>query len=394
MVTLKEVIEMLFVTLRYKMTVTALFFPFVAFTLIGCNQTSSDSAGDKEEIKTVLVKVLGRADMDEVLSYVADLKPFTEVKIYSQVPDRILYFPWNDGDVVKVGQRVALIRKKGIDKGLEQLAAQLEALDVQIENQGRELKRARELLSSGVINQSAFDGINTAYLASLAQKKALQASRGQMSVTADNAEITAPINGIIAGKMLEKGDMAVPQVPLCQILSVDKLKAHLKLIEADVPKVKLKQSVVLHFDAYPDRAFSGQVTNILPYLDNATRTNTVEVTLENLRDSENENYLLKPGMFGLAELVVQKRENVLVVSQSALVLDKRIMEKQKSGELMRKVFVVDEAGTVNARVVRLGIRKHNQYEVLDGVKDGERVVVRGQHGLKDGQKVEIVSPQR
>jgi RND family efflux transporter MFP subunit len=358
----------------------------------GCNSaqgSDEDGASEQEVHKTVMVETIGRMDIAEVLDYVADIQPFAEVRIFSPVPDRILSFPWQDGQEIKRGQRVALIRKEGIDKGLEQIVAQMESLDVQINNLKNELERSKGLLEAGVITKQTFDKIQTSYLSTLAQRKALEASRGQVSVTARNAVITAPIDGIIASKMLETGDMAVPQMPLCRIISIDKLKIKLKVVEADVSKIKLDQEVEISLDAYPEK-FVGKVFAIMPYLDSATRTNSVDVVLDNPKNEAGE-YKLKPGMFGRARIVVEERKGVLVAPEPALLLDKKILDQQKPGQILRKAFIVDEQSVGQKRLVELGARKGSMWEVIKGLAEGEKVVVRGQHGLKDDQKVRIVS---
>lgn len=356
----------------------------------GSGENGDGKGGEAALKKTVRVQTIGRADIADVLSYVADLKPYTEVKIYSPVPDRILYFPWQDGDEIKRGQRIALIRKEGLDKGLEGIVAQMESLDVQIRNLESELERSKGLLAAGVITQATFDKVQTGYLSTLAQRRSLEASRGQLAVTVGNAEITAPIGGVIANKMLEKGDMAVPQVPLCRVLTVDRLKAELKLVEADVAKVRPGMEVKLQFDAYPERPFTGKVTNILPYISTGTRTNTVEVTVDNPVDKKSGHRPLKPGMYGRAELVVAERKGVLVAPEEALLLDNQLLKQQGPDELLRKAFVVADGGVASKRIVRVGVRTGSRYEVLDGLAEGEQIVVRGQHQLKDGQPVEIV----
>jgi RND family efflux transporter MFP subunit len=179
-------------------------------------------------------------------------------------------------------------------------------------------------------------------------------------------------------------------VPLCRIIDVDKLKVQLRLVEADVPKVKVGQEVVLHLDAYPKQTFTGEVAVVLPYLEQHTRTNTVEVTVDNPKQEKTGERLLKPGMFGRAELVVERRKNVLVAPEHALLLDNQILDQQKPGEVLRKAFVVEDGGVARKRIVKLGARKGARWQVLSGLKEGERLIVRGQHGLKDGQRVEIV----
>lgn len=362
-----------------------------AAALPGCKSPAAGAAEEKELAKTVRAETVGREDIEEVLRYVADLQPFAEVRVFSPVPDRILWFPWQDGDSVRRGQRIALIRREGMDKGLEQIQAQIDALDAQIGNLESEIKRGRDLLAAGVITQSVFDRSRTAYLAALAQRKGLEAGKGQLTVSADNAVLNAAIGGVIASKALEPGDLAGVGIPLCRILQVDKLKVALRLVEADVPKVVEGQEVQLRLDAWPKRVFVGKITTILPYLDAGSRTNTVEVTIENPVDADRQERLLKPGMFGRAEIVVDRRTGVLVAPEPALLLDNRLLERSHPGEILRKAFVVDAGGLARRREVRLGARKGSLYEVLDGLAEGERVVVRGQHQLKDGQPVQVVA---
>ncbi len=337
----------------------------------------------------VRARAIARTDMAEVLVYAADLKAYAEVEVFSPVPDRILYFAREDGDEVARGDRIALIRKDGLDKGLEQLVAQAEALDAQIANLARELERNKELLAAEAIPQQAYDQTKTQHLSLIAQRKALEASRAQLAITAGNANVTAPISGVIAGKMLQKGDMAVPQIPLCRILQIDKLKARLALIEADVAKVKLGQAATLELDAYPGQKFPGTVTTIMPFLDPGTRTNTVEVTLENPKDQATGRFLFKPGMFGRVRLVVADKPGVISAPEAALLLDNYLLEEQrKDASELRRAFVVED-GVAKERRVRLGFRQGSLWEVQEGLAEGELIVVRGHHALKDGQRVKI-----
>ncbi|MBI5510274.1 MAG: efflux RND transporter periplasmic adaptor subunit [Deltaproteobacteria bacterium] len=359
-------------------------------SVAACKKSAAEQKDETEE-QSVIVSAIGKEDVAEVLSYVADLRPYAEVKIYSPVPDRILYFPWKDGQEVKRGETIALIRKETLDKGLEQMVAQMESLDAQIHNLESELARSKDLLAAGVITRQVFDQVQTSYLSTKAQRKALEAGRGQLAVTANNAVITAPIAGVIAGKNLETGDLAVPQTPMCQVYDLTKMKASLRLIEADVAKVRLGQQVSLKLDAYPGRLFAGSVTAIMPFLDPATRTNTIEVVIDNPAEPTTGMRALKAGMYGAAEIVVALRKDRVVAPEPSLLLDSNLLAKQRTGETLRKAFVVDAQGVAHVREVTLAARKGSLFEVKTGLNEGDKVVVRGQHGLKDGQKVRVVA---
>lgn len=375
---------------RWVVTLALFCFAAVACTLPSCkNKASQDTAAQAR--KPVMVQEVGRGDITDVLTYPAELLPNAEVRVFSTVPDRILDFPWKDGQEIQRGQRVALIRKEGLDRGLEQIAAQLDGLDAQIRNLDSELGRTRNLADAGVLTQNVLDNVETQYVAMQAQRRALAAGRAQLAVTAGNAIVLAPISGVIAGKILEKGDMASPQMPLCRIMEIEKLKVVLRLIEADVAKVRPNQGVLLSLAAHPGKDFKGTVTTVLPYLDRETRTNTVEVSVDNPVDAATGQRPLKPGMFGQARLVVEEHSNVVVAPEPALLMDEQLLSKQKPGETLRRAMVVGPDGAAQERVVRLGARKGATFEVLEGLAEKDRLIVRGQQGLKPGQLVEVVT---
>jgi len=329
-----------------------------------------------------------RADIHEEIVYVADLQASTAVKVYSPVTDRVLQFPYENGDEVAKGQRLAVIRRDGLDKGLAQIGAQIEGLEVQVAQAAADLERNEGLAERGVITPQMLDQSRTSYLSTKSQLEATQASFEQMSVTADEAEIKAPIGGIIAAKTLESGDMATMQLPLCTVMDVDPLKIELRLTERDVARVQVGQSVAVTLDSYPGQTFTGELTRVLPYLDRATRTDTAEVLLDNPTDDTGERRL-KPGMFGRATLVVDQREQVVVAPQTALMLDPQLLA-QDSGATRRKAFVVDEQGIARERVVTVGLRQGEEFEIVDGLSERDQLIIRGQHGLADGQRVQVI----
>ena len=109
----------------------------VLFNMQSCRKPTKTT--EAEQAKSVMVEKVVKKDVSEVLEYPVDLSPYMQVTVFSPIPDRIVYFPWKNGDFIKRGQRIALIRKEGLDKGLDQILAQLEALDVQIKNLKNEL---------------------------------------------------------------------------------------------------------------------------------------------------------------------------------------------------------------------------------------------------------------
>ena len=127
-------------------------------------------------------------------------------------------------------------------------------------------------------------------------------------------------------------------------------------------------------DALTGKVFEGKVRKIYPTIDPATRTFTAEVVVNNPKRE------LRPGMFARVTVNFGVNTNVVIP-------DVAVVKQQGSGE--RFVYVLNEDGTVTYQKVSLGRRMDAEYEVLEGLSDGAKVVTGGQIRLKDGIKVEV-----
>lgn len=360
--------------------------------LAGCDGAPGRAAAATAPAATpVHVQEVGRADLTRELVYVADLQASASVAVYSTVADRIEEFPFEDGDEVRRGQRLAVVRSDGLDRGLAQVAAQLEGLEAQVDQAESEVRRAEELAARGVITEQGYEQTVTAQRAAVASRDAARASFDQLALTVADAAVTAPIEGVIADRRLERGDMASPQVPLCTVLDTDPIRIDLRLTEADVARVQVGHPVAVSLDALPGQDFAGEVVRILPYLDPATRTNTVQVHVPNPADPDSGERVLKPGMFGRATLTVDRRDQVVVAPADALMLDSRLLAAQDAGQTLRRIYVIDDQGNASSRTVELGLRDGDRVEILAGLDEGDALVTRGQHQLREGESVSVVA---
>jgi membrane fusion protein (multidrug efflux system) len=132
--------------------------------------------------------------------------------------------------------------------------------------------------------------------------------------------------------------------------------------------------VKIKVDTFADRVFDAQVYSVYPALDTQTHTIQVEIRIDN------RELLLKAGMFARVTLVLQAQKDVVVVSRD-VVLGGKIDEPY--------VYVVDN-GIAHKRIVKLGITQADRYEIAEGLKPGEKLIVNGMHSVKDGSSVEVV----
>jgi Cu(I)/Ag(I) efflux system membrane fusion protein len=178
--------------------------------------------------------------------------------------------------------------------------------------------------------------------------------------------VDAPIDGIVVEKNAVQGQMVEAGMKLYRLADLSIVWVQSQIYEQDLALLKLGQEAEVSLSYMPDRKFRGRITYIYPTVDEKTRTARVRM------EFHNPGLFLKPGMFATVELNAEIEPSALLVPDSAVL---------RSGE-KNTVFVALDNGHFEPREVTLGPRaENNTYEVLSGLKEGERVVTSGQFML-------------
>jgi membrane fusion protein, copper/silver efflux system len=176
-------------------------------------------------------------------------------------------------------------------------------------------------------------------------------------------EILAPQDGFVIAKNVVEGQMVMAGNVIYRLADEGLVWVQADIYEQDLPYIKLGQEADVTLSYLPDRKFRGRVTFIYPYLNETTRT--IKVRME----FHNPGYFLKPGMFASVEIHSELAKSAVVVPDSAIL---------RSGQ-RDTVFVALDGGRFEPRTVVLGPRAENDmYQVVSGLKAGERVVTSGQ----------------
>ena len=191
-----------------------------------------------------------------------------------------------------------------------------------------------------------------------------------------DATIHAPIAGVISKRHLDLGGMALPTAPLFEIVNADTVKATVEVIEAQLSQLTLNQQATLRVDGIA-AAMSGNITFISPTLIPARRTATVEIRVDNPKDT------LRPGMFANVTIPIEVHTDAILIPRTALI--------ENSVEKTENVFIV-ENGVSQRRVVEIGILREGIAQILSGLAAGEAVVTAGHHSLKQGENVRVTNP--
>lgn len=191
-----------------------------------------------------------------------------------------------------------------------------------------------------------------------------------------DATIYAPISGVIAKRHLDLGGMALPAVPLFEIVNIDTVVATVDVIETQLSELALNQQATIEIDGI-DTPMLGTITFISPTLQAARRTATAEVRIDNPESR------LRPGMFAKVTVPIKVHTDALLIPRVSLL--------ENVNTKTQNIFVIEE-NVSRRRAVEIGLLQGNEAEVLSGLMEGEAVVTAGQHSLKDGEEVRVVNP--
>jgi HlyD family secretion protein len=183
----------------------------------------------------------------------------------------------------------------------------------------------------------------------------------------EQAQIKAPIDGRVANVLINEGEQATPGAPAISIVNEQAFHLDVSVDEIDIEAIALDQAVDITLDALPDRRIRGSIGEIAP---TAGSTAGVVTYLVTINIEEEEDVDLRPGMTANADIVVSELDDVLVVPNWAIRLDR------ETGDAFVNVLQPD--GSIAEVVVETGLRNEQFSQVLSGLESGSIVVVTNQ----------------
>ncbi len=353
---------------------------------------------------TVAAVVRGRA-VDAVYA-TATVEAKDRVTVKARLPGAIVGLRVHEGDAVTKGELLAVIDSASIkfqlQKGkVEEWAASQEASsaspriavaeghvmmsEASLRNAREDLARLGSLVASGASPPSELDratnsvAVLEAQLASQrAEVRALRidlaarsssagAAVSELAAKLADAEVRAPIDGVVLASRVELGELAPPDGILFRLGDVRTLILECSVDEADIGRVAVGERAAVSLYAFPGRALRGAVYAVLPDADRVRRSFLVKVRLE---DAPRE---LRSGMSGEVNIVVDEHPLALLAPSEAV-------------DAAGAVWVV-RGDRVERREVVVGVRDMARVEIVAGLSDGDRVVVSAPSELRADSKV-------
>jgi RND family efflux transporter MFP subunit len=352
--------------------------------IASCSKKPAQTAPPPPE---VLVTTVQPRDVPRVLERVATLDGFINANINAQVQGYIVSRDYQEGSVVKKGDLLFQIDPRPFQAALAQAKGTLAKDEANQIKADADKKRAIDLFNKKVISDQERDTAVAAADSTTANVEADQAAVQQADINLGYTKITAPIDGLVGFTNNQVGDLVGPSTgPLTTMSQIDPIKAIVTVGEGPFtdffsryPDPVQRQALLKRLDfelilssgdVYPKK---GKFYALDRNLDTKTGSIRYYVTFPN------PGAILRPGQFGKVRFVPDEVHNALVVPQEA------VNELQGSFQ----VAVVDQNNQVSIRPVKMGERIGAMWQVTDGLKPGDKVVVQGIQKAREGSTVAV-----
>ncbi len=326
------------------------------------NEAKTAVVAEKNDSVSVKIDTVKTEEVSLDFVSNGNFEPVQELQFSAEKSGKITKILAKEGDFVSVGQTLAIVRSDVINVNAQNANAIYQ-------NAVSDYSRFENAFKTGGVTKQQVD---QAKLAMVNAKSQLT----QANINVGDTRIKAPISGFINKKYIEVGSIitGMPATALFDIVNVSKLKLKVNVSESQVASLKVGTAIKVTASVYPDKTFNGKVTFIAAKAD-GTLNFPVEIEIANNASKD-----LKAGMYGTAEFASnQQKKSLKIVPRNAFV-----------GSVSSNQIFVIENGNAKLKTVTAGRILGDKVEILNGLKDGEQVIVTGQINLQDGSKVEII----
>jgi RND family efflux transporter MFP subunit len=318
--------------------------------------------------------------------------------VSSKVTGRLVAMTAEEGRLVKKGQIIAQLESEDVRAAQNQAAANLktslatlEQAKVERDEARREYDRYRRLSEGGYVSRSQYETTEARYLRSVAGVSGAEAAVRAATASLQNADVAveytlirAPFDGVILTKNADIGDIVTPigaaanaKAAVVTMADMGSLQVEADVSETSIRLVRVGQPCEIQLDAVPDIRFRGEVYTVVPTVDRSKATVLVKVRFiekdpRMLPDmSAKVSFLSRP-------LRPEEEKPRLAVGNNALTVSgNRITALVVTGNHVREVPVT------------VGVKLGDMTEILSGLRQGDQVVVKTPHGLRDGMRIKI-----
>ncbi len=339
-------------------------FYFLLLLLIGSALLSSCSTKGEEGEKIQVPVEVYQAAKSQIVREIT-IGGLLEAEVSAMVipeiagAQKVVSIPVNVGDSVKKGTILGYL-----DSEASQLSYQIaEATYLDAE---KNLERNMALYQAGAMSASQFEQVETGYLQA---KNAWELRKIELA----GYTVKSPIDGIVSAINASVGNFASAQSPFAIVNKTEKLLLKANINEKEIKNLKPGQEVDLEVPGISGHNFAGKIKSVAPSMDLQTRSFPLEIEVDN------KDLFLQAGVFAKAKVVVESKEDVLLIPSKAIII--------RGNEA--RVFIVIE-NRAQPVTIETGISNSLMTEVISGLKAGDKVITKGNDNVIVGDLVRIV----
>lgn len=301
---------------------------------------------------------------------IGTLEGLIDPTVSAEAAGRVTKVLAHPGQTVKKGEILVLIDATDYNLQRLQIQAEVARIEALTINQSRIVERNQALVQKKFISQNALEDVTTQHVALQQQLDGAKAQLAIIDHTRAKTSITAPIDGVVQKQIVSTGDFVKIGDPLIQIISKQKIRAHLPLPESVAAKIHAGIKVRLSTPTSTNEVMS-TIRELKPLISETSRA--VDV-IADVTDQAG----WQPGASVKGEIILGERANAVLVPEQCIVL-------RPAGEV---VYVVQD-GTALQRVVKTGLRQDGKIEITEGLSAGEVIAKDGAAFLTDKAKIKI-----
>ncbi len=360
--------------------------------------------GKSKRSNVMLETSIARIDsLETTVTATGEIQPVYKVDVGTQVSGIVekLYVDYNS--VVKKGDLLAELDRSTLSEQVNQAQASLSNAESALTLAKQNYDRIKALYDNKAATQEAYEQASNEYVQAQNQVVTAKSNYQQAQVNLSYSLIYSPIDGVVLSKEVEEGQTVASSYSTPTLITIandlKQMQVEADVDEADIGQVKEGQLVTFTVDAYPDDQFSGTVRQIR--LEPTETSNVVTYTV--IIDAPNEEEKLLPGMTANVSIIISKKSGISIPVESLYfsLSDETKNKLTKSGstfnaqpeeevtktlkDVTRKMIWVKEGNTYTQRSVSTGTDDGAKCIILDGIKEGEEVVV-GERTVSSAEK--------
>ena len=325
--------------------------------------------GNTVVVESFRVKKMELAQAIYATGYV-DAEAMADLR--SEISGTVGYVGAHEGEWVDRGSTVLAFDDRSLQLAVVEAKAAYAEQRAKTDDLQVKLARSRNLFKAGAIPKQEHDDAEREYIQA---KEMLLQREAQLKIRQDDLRkqmVIAPLTGVLALQETKVGDYIVTNTLVARIIDTSSYVIKVEVDELDVPRLKKGQGATVALDALPEKRFSAVVSRVVPETDRITKTSKIYMELEESVEG------LQVGMTATANIVYNVRQGALLVPKSSVFEEERqdYVWKIEKRHLKKQKIV---AGADDTRFV----------EVLDGLVEGDSVVVEPEKKFKEGMEAKI-----